>query len=296
VIGTKPYGTLKYLPVNGRRMAYIDEGEGDAIVFQHGQPTSSFVWRNVMPHLEGLGRLIACDLIGMGASEKLKPSGPGSYSYTEHRDYLFALWEALDLGDRVVLVLDDWGAVLGFDWANKHRDRVQGLVHMEAVAIPLSWADVPAPAHPFFRTIRSPEGERLVLQENLFVEKRLPDAALRRLTDEEMNEYRKPFRNPGEDRRPTLMWPRSLPLDGEPSPVLDAMNEYGSWLPNSDVPKLFINGDPGGIVVGRVRDIVRTWRNQTEVTVKGKKLLQEDSPDEIGRAIADFVKRLRRIP
>jgi len=294
MIGTKPYAQLKHREIHGKRMAYIDEGIGDAIVFQHGQPTSSYVWRNVMPHLEGLGRLIACDLIGMGASDKLRESGPGSYSYAEHREYLFALWDSLNLGDRVVLVLDDWGAVLGFDWANQHRKRVQGIVHMEAVAIPLGWADVPEPAHPFFRALRSPEGERLVLQDNIFVETRLPEASLRRLTAEEMDHYRKPFRNAGEDRRPTLSWPRSLPLDGEPAETVRVMNEYGSWLGESDVPKLFINGDPGAIMVGRVREVIRTWRNQSEITVKGKKLLQEDSPDEIGRAIADFVQRIRR--
>lgn len=293
MIGTKPYGELKHREIKGRRMAYVDEGEGDAIVFQHGQPSSSYVWRNVMPHLSGLGRLIACDLIGMGASEKLIPSGPGSYGYAEHRDHLFALWDSLDLGDRVVLVLDDWGATLGFDWGNKHRDRVQGIVHMEAVAMPLGWGDIPEPAHPFFRALRSPEGERMVLQDNIFVEVRLPGAVLRRLTDEEMDQYRKPFRNPGEDRRPTLSWPRSLPIGGEPAEIVSVMNEYGRWLAESDVPKLFINGDPGAIAVGRVRETMRTWRNQTEVNVKGVKLLQEDSPDEIGTAIADFVRRLR---
>ena len=202
MIGTKPYAALQYRNVNGRRMAYIDKGAGDAIVLQHGQPASSYVWRNIMPHLEGLGRLIACDLIGMGGSEKLSPSGPDRYQYTEHRDYLFALWDALDLGDRVVLMLDDWGATLGFDWANQHRDRVRGIVHMEAVAIPLNWSDIVAQSRPFFRALRSPDGERMVLEENIFIESRLPGAVLRQLTDEEMAHYRQPFRNPGEDRRP----------------------------------------------------------------------------------------------
>ncbi len=293
MIGTKPYGQLKYREIKGHRMAYVDEGVGDAIVFQHGQPTSSYVWRNVMPHLEGLGRLVACDLIGMGASEKLRGSGPDSYGYAEHREYLFALWDALGLGDRVVLVLDDWGAVLGFDWANRHRDRVQGLVHMEAVAIPLSWADVPEPGHRFFKALRSPDGERLVLDDNLFIEKRMPESTLRRLNDEEMEQYRRPFRDPGEGRRPTLSWPRSLPLDGEATDVVEAMNAYGPWLAQSELPKLWVNGDPGAIAVGRVREVLGTWRNQTQVTVKGRKLLQEDSPDEIGAAIADFVRRIR---
>ena len=295
MIGTKPYAELKYREVNGKRMAYIDEGEGDAIVFQHGQPASSYVWRNIMPHLEGVGRLIACDLIGMGSSEKLTASGPGRYSYAEHRVFLFALWDALDLGDRVVLVLDDWGATLGFDWANTHRRRVLGIVHMEAITVPMRWSDLADQAQPFFRALRSPEGERMVLDDNVFIEKILPAAVQRPLTREEMEHYRRPFRNPGEDRRPTLSWPRTLPLDGEPAEIVRLMDEYGGWLAQSDVPKLFINGNPGQVVRGRVRQLIRSWSNQTEITVKGRKLLQEDSPDEIGAAIADFVKRLERL-
>ena len=294
MIGSKPYAELKSREVKGRRMAYIDEGKGDAIVLQHGQQTSSYVWRNVMPHLEGMGRLIACDLIGMGGSEKLSPSGPDRYRYTEHRDYLFALWEMLDLGDRVVLVLDDWGAVLGIDWARHNSRRVQGIVHMETVAAPLNWSDLPEQAHPLFKALRSPEGERLVLQENIFIEKILPQSVIRQLTGEELNYYGQPFRNSGEDRRPMLAWPRSLPIDDEPADVLRVVRESGSWAEQIDVPKLFINGEPGTLARGRMREIIRQWPNQNEVTVKGRKLLQEDSPDEIGAAIADFVKRLRR--
>jgi len=292
MIESKPYATLKHRPVKGRRMAYIDEGHGDAIVFQHGQPTSSYVWRNVMPHLEGMGRLIACDLIGMGGSDKLNSDDPHRYDYFAHRDYLFELWDALDLGDRVVLVLDDWGATLGFDWASRHRERVRGIVHMEGVVMPLNWSDLLEQYRPFFRALRSPEGERMVLEKNIFVEERLPGAVLRRLTGEEMEHYRRPFRNPGEDRRPTLSFPRNLPIDGEPAEVVRMMNDYGRWLAQSDVPKLFINGEPGAIATGRVREFIRSWRNQTEVTVQGRKLLQEDSPHEIGSAIADFVREL----
>lgn len=294
MFGTQPYGSLTYRQINGSRMAYIDEGEGDAIVFQHGQPASSYVWRNVMPHLAGMGRLIACDLIGMGSSEKLSPSGPDRYRYAEHRDYLFALWDSLKLGDRVVLVLHDWGAALGFDWASQHRDRVQGIVHMEAIAAPMHSTDLPEQSHAFFRALRSPEGERMVLEDNVFIEAQLPRAVMRKLTDEEMAHYRQPFANPGEDRRPTLSWPRSLPLDGEPGDVVKVVNRYGSWLAQSDVPKLFIKAEPGAIVRGRICDLVRRWPNQTEVAVKGIHTVQEDSPDAIGAAIADFVRRVRQ--
>jgi haloalkane dehalogenase len=292
MIGTKPYARPKYREIRGKRMAYIDEGEGDAIVFQHGQPTSSYVWRNVMPHLEGVGRLVACDLVGMGDSEKLGPSGPGRYSYAEHRDFLFALWDALGLGDRVVLVLDDWGATLGFEWARTHPDRVKGIVHMEAIAEPMNWSDLPDSARPFFQALRSQAGEHMVLDENIFIEKILPAAVLRSLTDGEMEHYRRPFRHPGEDRRPMLSWPRTLPLDGEPADIVRLINENSTWLAGSDIPKLFISGDPGQVVRGRVREAIRSWNNQIEVVVKGRKLLQEDSPDEIGAAIGAFVGKL----
>jgi haloalkane dehalogenase len=294
MIGSKPYASLKYREVHGSRTAYIDEGEGDAIVFQHGQPTSSYVWRNVMPHLEGMGRLIACDLIGMGGSDKLDASlGPDRYSLASHRNYLFNLWDQLDLGNRVVLVLDDWGAVLGFDWARQNSHRVLGIVHMEAVAAPLNWSDIPEHARPLFKALRSPEGEKMVLEENIFIEKILPQAVIRELTDAELSHYRSPFRKSGEDRRPMLSWPRSLPIDSEPPAVAEVVSRNATWLAQSDVPKLFINGAPGTLVRGRLREIIRQWPNQTEATVKGRKLLQEDSPDEIGAAIAGFAKRVR---
>lgn len=291
--GANPYAQLRFRDVKGSRMAYIDEGEGDAIVFQHGNPTSSYLWRNVLPHVEGLGRLIACDLIGMGGSDKLRPSGPDRYHYAEQRDYLFALWDALDLGDRVVLVLHDWGSALGFDWANRHRDRVQGIVHMEAIVSPMTRDDFDENLRGAFEGFRRSEGERMVLEQNLFVEAMLPAAIQRTLTTAEMNHYREPFRNGGEDRRAMLSWPRSIPIDGEPADLVAVVNEYAKWLSECDVPKLFINAEPGAIVRGRFRDFVRTWPNQTEITVSGVHFLQEDSPHEIGTAIAEFVGGLR---
>jgi len=294
MIRPKPYAELKHREVKGQRMAYIDEGDGDAIVFQHGQPGSSYVWRNVMPHLEGLGRLIACDLIGMGGSAKLDPQlGPDRYRFLAHREYLASLWDALALGDRVILVLDDWGAALGFDWAHQHAARVQGIVYMEPVAVPLNWSDLPEPAHPLFRALRSATGEDMVLNDNIFIETVLPRAVIRSLSEEEMEHYRRPFSHPGEDRRPTLSWPRSLPIDAEPREVVEVIDRSARWLAHCQIPKLFVRGDPGTLARGRVLDLIRTWPNQTEVTVKGRKLLQEDSPDEIGGAIAKFVRRLR---
>jgi haloalkane dehalogenase len=293
MVGAKPYRQLHYREVNGSRMAYVDGGDGEAVVFAHGNPTSSYLWRNVMPHLEGLGRLVACDLIGMGGSDKLRPSGPDRYHYAEQRDYLFALWDALDLGDNVTLVLHDWGSVLGFDWANQHRDRVRGIAFMEAIVTPMTWSEFPNDVRELFAGFRSPQGERMVLEHNIFIEEVLPAQIQRTLSDEEMDHYRAPFVNPGESRRPMLSWPRNLPIDGEPADVVAVVNDYSSWLAESDVPKLFINAEPGAIVRGRIRELIRTWPNLTETTVSGVHFVQEDSPDEVSTVVAQFVRKLR---
>jgi haloalkane dehalogenase len=292
-ISAAPFATKKFASVNGKRMAYVEAGEGDAIVFQHGNPTSSYLWRNVMPHCAGLGRLIACDLIGMGDSDKLENSGPARYTYAEQRDYLFALWNQLALGDRIVFVIHDWGSALGFDWANRNRARVAGIAYMEAIVTPLTWADWPDNARRAFQGFRSDKGEEMILANNMFVERVLPSSVIRPLADEEMAVYRAPFTNPGEDRRPTLTWPRMIPIDREPADVVKTVEAYSAWLATSDLPKLFINGDPGSILTGRQRELCRRWPNQSEVTVKGRHFLQEDSPDEIGAAVAEFAKKVR---
>jgi haloalkane dehalogenase len=293
-ISAKPYAKKKFATINGSRMAYIDEGEGAAIMFQHGNPTSSYLWRNIMPHCEGLGRLIACDLIGMGDSDKLEPSARDRYSFAEQREFLYALWDKLDLGDKVVLVIHDWGSALGFEWANRHRDRVQGIAYMESIVTPLTWADWPEDARNAFQGFRSESGEEMVLTKNIFVEGVLPHAIMRKLTEAEMAVYRKPFANAGEDRRPTLSWPRQIPIEGRPADVVKVVEGYSRWLGQSEIPKLFVNAEPGSILVGRQRELCRTWPNQTEITVKGKHFVQEDSPDEIGSAVADFIRRIRR--
>jgi haloalkane dehalogenase len=292
-ISAKPYREKTFAIVKGKRMAFVEYGSGDAIVFQHGNPTSSYLWRNVMPYCEGLGRLLACDLIGMGHSDKLENSGPQRYTYDDHCNYLFALWDQMGLGDKVIIVLHDWGSAMGFDWANRNRERVQGIVYMEAIVTPLTWADWPENARRVFQGFRSESGEQMILEKNMFVERVLPNSVMRTLSDEEMAAYRKPFATPGEDRRPTLTWPRMIPIEGEPANVVQVVEAYAGWLAQADVPKLFINADPGSILVGRQREFCRAWPNQIEVTVKGRYFLQEDSPDEIGRAVAGFVRRLR---
>ena len=290
---TKPYADKKKITINNKTMSYIDEGEGDAIIFQHGNPTSSYLWRNVMPHLEGQGRLIACDLIGMGDSEKLTNSGPDSYNFFEHRDFLFTLLEELNIGKRVVFVIHDWGSALGFDWSFQNQDRVQGIAYMEGIVKPVTWDEWPENATKVFQGFRSEAGESMVLDKNIFVEKVLPSSIMRELSEEEMDEYRRPFLNPGEDRRPTLSWPRQIPIQGEPKEVVEVVENYSKWLSSSDLPKLFINADPGSILTGKQREFCRSWPNQEEVTVKGTHFMQEDSPDEIGKAVSRFVSKLR---
>lgn len=282
--------TKKKTEILGLNMAYIDEGDGDPIVFLHGNPTSSFLWRNIMPHLEAHGRVIAPDLIGMGDSDKLPDSNTDSYRFVEHRRYLDALLDHLGVTQNVTLVIHDWGSALGFDWANRHRDAIKGIAYMEAIVAPIAgWDDWPEPARNIFQTFRSPAGEEIVLNKNVFVERVLPSSVLRKLSDDEMAEYIRPFARPGEDRRPTLTWPRQIPIGGEPEDVVAIVTDYADWLKRSDIPKLFINADPGSILTGKLRDFCRSWPNQREVTVKGLHFVQEDSPDEIGAAIADFI-------
>ena len=286
--------TKKRVQVDGLEMAYVEVGQGDPIVFLHGNPTSSYLWRNIIPHLEGRGRCIAPDLIGMGDSQKLPDSGPDSYRFVEHRDYLDALLDQLGVRENVTLVIHDWGSALGFDWANRHRDAVRGIAYMEAIVAPIeSWDTWPAEARGVFQGFRSEAGEQMVLEKNIFIEGVLPGSILRKLGDEEMDAYRAPFREPGEGRRPTLTWPRQIPIEGEPKDVTAIVRDYADWLAKSDLPKLFINAEPGAILTGPLREVCRRWPNQQEVTVAGSHFIQEDSPDEIGRAIADWLAKLQ---
>ncbi len=280
------------IDVLGTTMACVDVGTGPAtFLLLHGNPTSSYLWRDVIPALAPLGRCVAPDLVGMGDSAKLPDPGPGSYGFAEHRRYLDALLDALELAQPLVLVIHDWGSALGFDWARRHPDRVAGIAYMEAIVRPLSWEEWPEAARGIFQAFRSPKGEELILERNLFVEAVLPSAVLRTLSDEEMAEYRRPFLAPGEDRRPTLTWPRQLPIDGEPADVVADVQAYADWLSTAPVPKLFVDAQPGSILTGPARDFCRTWPEQDEVTVPGSHFVQEDSGEAIGRAVADWARR-----
>jgi haloalkane dehalogenase len=243
-----------------------------------------------MPHVAGQGRCIALDLIGMGDSDKLEPSGPDRYTFVEHRRYFDAALAALGVERNVTLVLHDWGSALGFDWANRNRDAVRGICYMEAIVRPVTWTEWPEAARRVFQGFRSPAGEDMVLEKNVFVERVLPASILRKLDDAEMAEYRRPFATPGEGRRPTLTWPRQIPIEGEPADVVRIVQDYANWLSTSPVPKLFVNAEPGSILVGAQREFCRRWPNQTEVTVPGNHFMQEDSPDAIGRAVSEWLR------
>lgn len=290
ISATDPYPRRR-ARVLDTEMAYVDTGHGDPIVFLHGNPTSSYLWRNVIPRVEGEGRCLAPDLVGMGDSGK---AWAGSYRFVDHARYLDAWLDTLGLGSEpTTFVMHDWGSALGFHWARRHPERVRGLVYMEALVRPVTWEEWPEAARKIFQAMRSPAGEELVLEKNVFVERILPLSVLRGLTEEEMQVYRRPYREPGESRRPTLTWPREIPVGGEPADVVAIVDAYALWLAQSDIPKLFVNADPGSILTGAQREFCRRWPNQEEITVRGSHFIQEDSPAEIGEAIAAFARRNR---
>jgi haloalkane dehalogenase len=282
----------QFRDVYGKRMAYVEAGSGAPIVFLHGNPASSYIWRNIIPAVAAKGRCIAPDLIGMGCSAKLEGKDPNRYSFLEHRRFLDRLLEELGVVRDVVLVGQDWGGALAIDWARRHPLATRGIAYFETFVRPRSWDDMDPSVRSFFERLRSPEGEDMVLRDNVFVEKLLPGRIIRQLTEAEMTVYRRPYLNPGEDRRPTLTFPRELAVDGTPEHMVKIIEDYGRWMASTDTPKLFINGEPGAILVGAMREFCRTWKNQTEVTVRGKHFLQEDSPEEIGQAISNWLDTL----
>jgi haloalkane dehalogenase len=274
-------------------MAFVETGRGDPIVFLHGNPTSSYLWREVIPAVAELGRCLAPDLIGMGDSDKLVASGPQSYTFVEHRRYLDGWFDAVGATDRITLVIHDWGSALGFDWASRHPEAVRGIAYMEAIVRPISWEDFRPQVADLFKALRSPAGEDMVLNNNMFVEAVLPAGVLTPLATEVLDEYRRPFVEPGESRRPTLTWPRQIPIDGEPADVAAIVRDYSESLRTSPLPKLFVNAEPGVVLVGDQREFCRTWPNQVEVTVPGLHFIQEDSGRDIGQALASWLPTFR---
>ena len=281
-----------YKEILGKQMAYLDSGEGQSIVFLHGNPASSFLWRNITPSVEGLGRIVVPDLIGMGDSEKLEGEDNPDYQYHGQYKYLSVLLDSLDLGNEINLVIHDWGSAMGFQYARENPDRIKSITFMEAIVMPLTWDQWPENARKIFQLMRSEAGEEIVLEKNVFVERILLNDSANGFTEEEKAEYIRPFKNPGEDRRPTLTWPRQIPVDGSPHAVIDEVTKNGEFHKDSNIPKLFINADPGSILVGDQREFVRRWKNLKEVTVKGNHFVQEHSPKDIGEAIKDFIASL----
>ena len=272
----------------------LDRSSQNFIVFLflHGNPTSSFLWRNIAPHVEDLGRIVIPDLIGMGDSEKLDGVDNEGYKYHGQYGYLTKLLDNLELGNNINLIIHDWGSAMGFQFARENSERIKSITYMEAIVMPLTWEQWHDPATKIFGLFRSEAGEELVLQKNFFVERILLADSSTGYTEEEKAEYIRPFEKEGEDRRPTLTWPRQIPLDGEPSEVVDEVAKNADFHKNSDIPKLFVNADPGSILIGDQREFARSWSNQTEVTVKGNHFIQEDSSEEIGMALRSFVKSL----
>ena len=284
--------TKKYQEIRNKKMAYVDVGSGDTFLFLHGNPTSSYLWRNIAPHVEDLGRVVIPDLIGMGDSDKLDGVDNEGYKYHGQYGYLTELFDQLDLGNNIHLIIHDWGSAMGFQFARENPDRMKSITYMEAIVMPLTWEQWPDAATKIFGLFRSEAGEELVLEKNFFVERILLADSATGYTDEEKAEYIRPFINAGEDRRPTLTWPRQIPLDGDPSEVVEEVRKNSEFHKDSEIPKLFINADPGSILVGEQREFARTWKNQTEVTVSGNHFVQEDSSEEIGSALRNFVKAL----
>jgi len=288
---TMPY-EKKFTTVNSKQIAYIDEGSGDPIVLLHGNPTSSFLWRNVVPELVTSGRVIVPDLIGHGDSEKLPASeGPGRYSLEVAYGYVDGLLETIGANENVTLVIHDWGSGIGFLWAMRHAAAVKGVAYMEGIVKPVDWADWPESAVGIFKGFRSDKGEELILERNMFIEAVLPNSVIRDLSDTEMDAYRAPHLN-ADDRQPLLNWPRQIPIEGKPEDVVALVNEYATFMAGSELPKLFINAEPGSILVGPQREFCRSWPNQQEVTVKGLHFIQEDSPVEIGQAVANWLQAI----
>ena len=282
----------KFASVKGKQIAYVEEGSGDPIVLLHGNPTSSFLWRNVIPELVESGRVIVPDLIGQGDSEKLPASeGPERYSLEVAYSYVDGLLESIGANENVTLVIHDWCTGVGFLWAMRHSAAVKGVAYMEGIVKPVSWSDWPESAVGIFKGFRSDKGEDLILNRNMFIEGVLPSSVIRPLSNTEMDAYRAPHLET-DDRQPLLNWPRQIPIEGEPEDVVALVNEYGAFMAASDMPKLFINADPGSILVGAQREFCRSWPNQQEVTVKGLHFIQEDSPVEIGQAVANWLKAL----
>lgn len=281
----------KKIEIDGLAMAAVDAGDGDPIVFLHGNATSSYMWRNILPHCEGLGRLIAIDNIGQGDSDKLPDSGPTSYLLKEHQHFIDRTLDALGVTENVTLVMHDWGGTLGLTWARAHADRIKGLAFCEAILRDHpSWDEYPEALRGGLRRVRGPEGREMVMEDNFFVERIFTAGVMRDIEAETMAEIRRPYLGAPENRRPTLSWVRQIPVEGQPAFVAELVEDLSDWMAETPTPKLFIRAEPGQIMFEKDIDMIATWPALTTAMVKGLHHPQEDSPDDIGRAIAEWYR------
>jgi haloalkane dehalogenase len=278
-----PYAS-HFVEVLGSKMHYVDEGKGEVVLFIHGNPTSSYLWRNVIPHVAKGYRTIAIDLIGMGKSDKPDIA----YTYLDHRRYLDGFIAALGLKN-ITFVGHDWGSVLATDYAMRHENNVKGVALMEALLPPVFPARAAPPPQRIFGQFRSAEGERLIYDENYFVENMIPGAVVRTLSEAEMNVYREPYRERA-SRKPTLMWPRELPMGGEPAANAKIISNIGEWMKATHLPVLYFwtqgQGSTADYYVQNVHNI------ETVYLGVGRHYVQEDHPESIGRAVCDWRRRL----
>src|ERR1041385_4084764 len=286
-ISTEEISYRKYVDVHGVPMAYVDVGTGDPIVFLHGVPTPSYLWRNIIPYALPYGRCLAPDYVGMGYSAA---APDGNYRFFDHQRYLDAWLDAVGVTKNVILVVHDWGSALGFSWAQRHPERIKAIVYMECIVRPFrSWDEWPDNTKAFFQRKRTAEGEDMILERNLFIEYLLP---LRNLRPEVIDVYRRYWAIPGRARMPMLAWSRDLPIAGEPADVVEVVESYAKWMSKNSIPKLFIDADPAGFLIKGQREFCRAWPNQQIVTVRGAHFLQEESPHEVGQAMAGFIGKV----
>lgn len=277
-----------FVEVKGSQMHYVDVGEGDPIVFVHGNPTSSYLWRNVIPHLSGQGRCIAPDLIGFGKSDKPELN----YRVYDHAEYFEGFIKALDL-ERITLVLHDWGGFIGLSYAARHLDNIRALALMETVVRPMRSTDRSESFNKTFGMLRSEAGREKVLKENFFVERILPGSVLRKLTDAEMDAYRAPFASE-KSRIPTWVFPNEIPIDGQPPDVHADIWEIGDKVARASIPTLLLTFEPGAIMGPvEIAWCMDTFPNLTvEHMGEGIHFVQEDQPEAIGKTISNWLSGL----
>jgi haloalkane dehalogenase len=279
-----------FVEVHGSKIHYVDEGQGDPVLFLHGNPTSSYLWRNIIPYVTSQARAIAPDLIGMGKSDKPDLD----YRLVDHFKYVEGFIEKLGLKN-ITFVIHDWGSALGFHYASRNQGNVKGLAFMEGILLPApAWDTFPADFRQIFQAFRAPEvGWDLIVNQNVFVEQILPGGIARQLTEEEHNRYREPYTEPA-SRKPLWRWPNEIPIAGEPPDVVQIVGAYNAWLQQTELPKLLFYADPGALMPPPVVDWAKQSLSNLETVDLGRGIhfLQEDNPHRIGEELSRWYSSL----